>query len=484
MSADPALDALVEAILKGAPDAGALETLGEAEPGRAAASLSAAVAHPGLAATAGEWLPPLLVTARPAAGAAALVALSDALAAAGERLPERWAAVARVLGSSPFLARLLQRTPSWVRELDSDPVPAPDVSRVDADWSAIRRAKYRGLLRIAARDLAGRPFEGSLAELSALADACLCAALRCVETERGGKSPALFALGKLEGRELNFSSDVDLLFLEAAGSEGDVLEQHRRNADFIRSFKSGLEARTDEGFAYRVDLDLRPEGRSGELVNSLEAALNYYETFGAEWERQMLIRLRALSGPPDVTEAFPRELAPFVYRRHLDPATLDSVRAMKARIEHERSRDGVDLEADLKEGPGGIRDVEFLVQALQLLLGGQQQTLRTGNVLAALGALGEIGALSAAVVEHLRSAYLWLRRAEHSVQLEEERQTHRFPRDARAQLELARRMGYSELDARAARDRLLDDWTNVRAEVRGHFEALVLRGDAPVAGSE
>jgi glutamate-ammonia-ligase adenylyltransferase len=150
---------------------------------------------------------------------------------------------------------------------------------------------------------------------------------------------------------------------------------------------------------------------------------------------------------------------------------------MKIRIEAERRQSGVDLEQDLKEGPGGIRDVEFLVQALQLLLAGREHSLRTGNVLQALGALASLGALDPAVSESLGQAYLWLRRAEHALQMVEERQTQAFPRAARAQLELARRMGYRDGEAAVARDRLLDDWTGVRATVRGHFEALVLRAE-------
>jgi len=150
------------------------------------------------------------------------------------------------------------------------------------------------------------------------------------------------------------------------------------------------------------------------------------------------------------------------------------VRAMKRRIEDERLEAGRDLEADLKEGPGGIRDVEFLVQAFQIFFGGRQPRLRTGNVLEGLAVLRELDLLAAPVIESLRDAYLWLRRAEHCVQMVDERQTQAFPRDARAQLCLARRMGYPEPDGREVRAALLDDWTRVRAEVRAHFENLVL----------
>ena len=147
---------------------------------------------------------------------------------------------------------------------------------------------------------------------------------------------------------------------------------------------------------------------------------------------------------------------------------------MKGRIEDERRRAGRDMEVELKEGPGGIRDVEFLVQSLQLFGGGREPGLRTGNVLEALEALGGLGLLPEATAAGLSAAYLWLRRAEHGVQLAEEQQTARFPRKPAAQTALARRMGYADPEGEAARARLLEDWTSVRSEVRHHFESLVL----------
>jgi glutamate-ammonia-ligase adenylyltransferase len=154
---------------------------------------------------------------------------------------------------------------------------------------------------------------------------------------------------------------------------------------------------------------------------------------------------------------------------------MRSVRDMKARIESERRSAGRDLELDLKEGPGGIRDVEFLVQSLQLFFGGRDLTLRTGNVLEALAVLARLGHLPEATAAALASAYTWLRRAEHALQLAEEQQTARFPNERAGQIALARRMGYPEAEAEAARTGLLEDWTAARGEVRSHFEALVLR---------
>ena len=356
------------------------------------------------------------------------------------------------------------------------PLPdAPPARAIDPDWDAIRAAKYTGLLRIAARDLLARPFVESLRELSDLADRCLVAALACAARETEVEAPALLALGKLGGRELNFSSDVDLLFVYDTPAAADPLEHNHAVARLIRRLKTALEARSEDGFGYRVDLGLRPEADTGVLANPVDVAIGYYEGFGAEWERQMLIRLRPVAGPRDVGEGFAREIAPFVYRRLIDPGVMRSVRDMKARIEDERRSAGRDLDFDLKEGPGGIRDVEFLVQSLQLFFGGRDLALRTGNVLEALAALARLEHLPEATAAALAAAYTWLRRAEHALQLAEEQQTARFPNERAGQIALARRMGYPEREAEAARTGLLEDWTAARGEVRSHFEALVLR---------
>ncbi|MEE8558284.1 MAG: hypothetical protein V3T14_10405, partial [Myxococcota bacterium] len=288
-------------------------------------------------------------------------------------------------------------------------------------------------------------------------------------------APALIGLGKLGGRELNFSSDVDLLFVYDPPAGESEWEHHEGICRLVQGFKRHLEARSEDGFGYRVDLDLRPEGRTGALANSVEAALTYYETFGADWERQMLLRGRRIAGPVAPGQAFLEGVRPFVYRRLIDPLAIQGVRGMKMRIESDRREAGRDLDLEVKEGPGGIRDVEFFVQALQLFHGGREPGLHTGNVLEALDALARAEILHADVSDELSRNYIWLRQVEHSLQLVEERQTHRFPRDPAEQTALARRLGFRDEEAATARHRLLDDWTRVRSEVRARFEELVLR---------
>ncbi len=435
-----------------------------------------ACAHPDLAPTRSRWIPELLRSARPGFGARALADLAEARRLEG--LPPLDVAglpwLPRLLGSSNVLARLLVRSPVLAEELRGDPPPPPPLAPPAAGWSGVREAKYRGLLRIAARDLAGRPFAGSLRELSDLADGCLAAAVVCASETTGVEAPSLLALGKLGGRELNFSSDVDVLFVYETERTPDDGARNAAVARLVRSFKSGLERAGADGFAYRVDLDLRPEGGQGPLANGVDAALDYYESFGHDWERQMLIRLRHVAGPPGAADAFRKGVLPFVYRKSIDASVPRAVRAMKLRIEEERRRAGRDIDADLKEGPGGIRDVEFLVQALQLLHGGRHPEIRTGNVLDALAGLAASGLLPQDAAERVAGAYTWLRRAEHAIQMVEERQTQRFPRDAPSRIGLARRMGYDEPEGAAAEARLVADWAAVRDSVRTHFDALVL----------
>ncbi len=466
----------VAGLRAGRADPALLATAGEGEPERAARAFECVGGDPDLAVHLDRWAPALLTSARPGFGAECLFELATALRQQGQAplAPGAWVAAARLVGASNFLARLLVRRPGLARELDGDPPGPPAPRALPSDWADLRRVKYGGLIRIAARDLAVRPFEQSLRELSDLADRCLEAALGFAARETGTSPPALFALGKLGGRELNFSSDVDLLFLYETPPDGVDLERDHAVSRLVRLFKRNLEETGEEGFGYRVDLDLRPEGDTGAPAHPVSAALDYYEGFGAEWERQMLLRLRRVAGPAAVAEAFERGIRPFVYRRSIDPGTLRAVRAMKTRIEDERRAQRRDLDADLKEGPGGIRDVEFLVQALQLFYAGHDPELRTGNVLEALAVLGRRGILAADVAGSLSDGYLWLRRAEHAVQLVEERQVHAFPRDPEEQRALARRMGYRDEEGSRARERLLEDRSAVRAQVREQFEALVL----------
>lgn len=474
---DLALD-FTASLRDGAPKRDALAAVGEPDPTAAADAFLRASRHPDLSPLE-IWCPALLASARPRHAAQRLLELAEERRGCGAPLDLHAApSLPHVLGASDFLSRLLVRRPAWVDDLvqpadAAHPEPPRDEAPA-ACWDAIRDAKYRGLLRIAARDLTGRPFAQSLDELSALADRCLIAAIEVSAEHAGTPVPVLFALGKLGGGELNFSSDVDLLFIyDSAGGAFDP-ERADAAATLIRHFKKNLEQPSPEGFIYRVDLGLRPEGGLGPLALSGDATLDYYESFGADWERQMLIRLRQLAGSTAIAERFREEIRPFVYRRSIAPEAIHAVREMKDRIERERRAAGRDIDADLKEGPGGIRDVEFLVQSFQLFWGGRRPRLRTGNTLRGLGELARAGLLDEDTGAELSAAYLWLRRAEHCLQIAEEQQTQSYPRDDGAQLCLARRMGYRDAAGEQARARMNADCSRVRSVVRAHFEELLL----------
>ena len=353
---------ILDAVRRGGVDASLLEAAGFDEPAALADAVALATNDVELSAALELWLPPLVASAQPAFGVRALHQLVAMRRELGHPVELRDVpALAPLLGASRFLARRLIAHPDWIDALAGAPPEAPSTDAIGRDWEAVRSAKYRGLLRVVARDLLGRPFEASLRELSDLADRCLVAALGCAEEQTECEAPALLALGKLGGRELNFSSDVDLLFLYDVSAGSDPLLRAEAVTRLVRLFKANLERPTGEGFGYRVDLDLRPEGRSGVLANPVEVALAYYESFGAEWERQMLIRLRSVAGPGAVHQRFLDGIRPFVYRKLIGPDVMHAVHDMKQRIEAERRAAGRDLEACLKEGPGGIRDVEFLV---------------------------------------------------------------------------------------------------------------------------
>jgi glutamate-ammonia-ligase adenylyltransferase len=464
---------VIESLRAGDPSAEDLSRAGAPDPATDASALGVAARHPDLAPRAEQWIPALLSSASPGIGARRLVAIADECRRCG-RAPDvraETAVLARVLGNSHFLGRWLLREPSWVDDLAGPLAPPPPRVDADAGWPELRRTKYRGLLRVVARDRV-RPFDAGLDELSDLADDILRRALALAAGPR--EAPALFALGKLGGRELNFSSDVDLLFVCEAPPDERGHAARESAAAVVRELKRGLDERTDDGFAYRVDLDLRPEGPPGALVRGVEGTLGYYELRGAEWERQMLLRLRHLSGSPRAARDFERGIEPFVFRRAIDPGVIDAVRAMKARIETERREAGRDLDGNLKEAPGGIRDVEFTVQALQLFHAGRRPELRTGNVFAAIDGLEAAGLLPAASAASLDVGYRWLRRAEHALQIPEEQQTAQLPRDAAERTALARRMGYADATAADATRRFEADLARTRSQVREQFEALVL----------
>jgi glutamate-ammonia-ligase adenylyltransferase len=324
---------------------------------------------------------------------------------------------------------------------------------------ALRRFKRRETLRIAYGDLIReQSLRTVTAQISYLADAilegALVAARRKLCRQRGnplgpGGRPARFvalAMGKLGGCELNYSSDIDLVFLYE--DEGKTDGKHSTtNAEFFaqlaRETVRLLTETTELGCAYRVDLRLRPEGQRGPVAMSLPGMLAYYDVRGRTWERQAYIKARPAAGDLELGREFLAQMTPWIYGRYLSRADISGIKALKRRIEQQTHDGGGDAH-NVKTGHGGIRDIEFVIQFLQLLNGGDLPKLRTGNTLEAMARLEEVGCLTSQERALLGENYTFLRKIEHRLQILFDLQTHVMPQDDDELRKLALRMGYGE----------------------------------------
>ncbi len=392
-------------------------------------------------------------------------------------------AAGRVLVVSEFVLSVLERHPERLAARLADPaalsraavrrqVSLQGASEAEA-MAALRRLRHVEAARIAWRDLAGASsLPESLAELSALADALIELALERAANELesrygrprrpdGQPAPLLvLAMGKLGGGELNFSSDVDLVFLhpDDAKLEGRDAEE---TADYYRRLAQRLirllDQPTAEGLALRVDMRLRPFGKSGPLVIGLEAFEAYLLQHGRDWERYAYLKARLVTGREYEADVFEAILTPYVYRRYLDYGVFDALRDMKRRISSEVARK--DMADNIKLGPGGIREIEFVVQAFQLVRGGGDAALRTPSLLTALPRLERERALGADTVERLFDAYAYLRSLENRLQALDDRQTHSLPTEPEPCARLAFAMGEP-------------DWSGLVATLAAHRAAV------------
>lgn len=356
-------------------------------------------------------------------------------------------------------------TPESMREELGSLVGQPD-DRLAA--AQLTRYKQRQLVRIALRDLLGlADVAATTLELSHLADTLLEGALEYVhrDLERRFGRPladsesgpledrfAVIALGKLGGSELNYSSDIDLLFLHTgAGRTAGPVRTTTTDfaAQLARRLTQLLSETTDEGFAYRVDLRLRPEGGAGELVSTLHGAVDYYRGRARDWELQMLIKARPVAGDRRLAERFLSLIEDRIWETSTDFSKIERLSESRDRIE-ERRRGRARRRTNVKLDRGGIRDVEFLVQCLQRLYGGADPFVRHGGTLVSLFRLHEKGYLSTPDYAALRSAYTLLRDVEHRLQLVDNRQTHELPAGAGQRRALERRLRAPDLEARLA----------------------------------
>ncbi|MDX2037067.1 MAG: bifunctional [glutamate--ammonia ligase]-adenylyl-L-tyrosine phosphorylase/[glutamate--ammonia-ligase] adenylyltransferase [Isosphaeraceae bacterium] len=423
----------------------------------------------------------------------------------------------QLLSTSQFFSELLIGNPALLDDLRSDPErrdPRRLVDELDRALQGceseqeqrliIRRFRRREILRIGYNDIIrDLPLELTTLDLSNLADACVENAYRIARrnaeqrhgTPRGEGGRAtrfvVLALGKLGGRELNYSSDIDLIFLyeddgQTSGPRvvGNSEYFARLGGEIVRL----LADHTALGIAYRVDMRLRPEGDQGPLARSLRSTLGYYERAGRTWERQALIKCRPIAGDLELGREFIEAITPFVYRRYLSGAEIGEIKAMKRRIEQRTDSAGV-ADLEVKTGRGGIRDVEFVVQFLQLLHGGAQIEVRHAGTLGAMARLESIGCLTAEERGIMEQTYRFLRKVEHRLQTMFDLQTHEMPRDPEELRKLALRLGYPPLsvweDRTGPAQRFIHEYrakTELNRRILNHLlhDAFRSDDDAPV----
>ncbi len=334
--------------------------------------------------------------------------------------------------------------------------------------SALRKLRLREVSRIAARDLAGvDTLSVVMRNLSSLASAALAGAIRfarrqlsgrygypMIETVGGDRRECGFVvmgMGKLGGHELNFSSDIDLIYLYETergmteGGEGkEAVTLHEYFVRLCEVVTRILSEVTEDGFVFRVDLRLRPDGTRGDLANSLRSAEIYYESWGQTWERAVMIKARPVAGDAWVGEGFLRAITPFVYRKYLDFTSLEEIKEMKDRVDLASSRARMHGR-DLKLGVGGIREIEFFAQAHQLIYAGKNPDLRRRGTEETIRALVRAGIVSQGECDALEEAYRFLRSLEHRIQIFQDRQTHVLPKKGEDLLRLARAMQMSDV---------------------------------------
>ena len=348
------------------------------------------------------------------------------------------------------------------------------------------------MVRIAWRDLAGWADLNEVIETtSALAEACIDTAVVVLDQaakEKHGSPVAtdgtpmglvVVGMGKLGGKELNFSSDIDLIFAYAEDGETAgprPISHHEYFARLGKRLIAVINETTEDGFVFRVDMRLRPNGNSGPLALSFDAMEHYYQIHGREWERYAWIKARVVAGDHKNGEELMDRLRPFVFRRYLDFGAVESIREMKGLINQELKRKGV--ENNIKLGPGGIREVEFVGQAFQLIRGGRDRALQIRGIQKVLTLLEDRGELTPTAVNELQTAYEFLRNSEHRLQMHQDQQTHILPEGEENKIRLAYSMNF-------------DDWSKFEESLRdhmrkvhGHFQQVFVSPQGEGAESE
>lgn len=416
--------------------------------------------------------------------------------------------VGRIWACSEFAARLCTRKPHLLKSLldqglESDLSLSDYEARIKeaiteavandkAVMEVLRLQRQKEMLRIAWRDLDDIvPLEQVLAELSDFAEAMVSVTLDYLHakavavmgapmSESGEpQSMLVLGMGKLGGRELNFSSDIDLIFMypeEGETQGGRRLSNHEFFLRLARNLVKFLNETTKDGFVFRVDTRLRPYGESGPLVMGFGAVEQYYQSQGRDWERYAMIKAKALAGKQVDIDYLESMLRPFIFRRYLDFSAFESIREMKAMIEVEVSRKGI--QDNVKLGRGGIREIEFIGQTFQLLRGGHDAALQIRGIMDVLNLLEAMKLLECEKVERLQQAYVFLRRLENRIQMDRDMQAHNLPVDDIGRQRLALAMNEPDWQT------LLPKIDTHRNNVHAVFQSIISREEGEDAAVE
>jgi len=411
--------------------------------------------------------------------------------------------ISGVAGCSPFLARLMTRAPDLTLALfDRSPeaalaaagakaFAAAEAADLATQMKGLRAAKAEAALALALAEISGALTTMEAARLwsdfaAAAVGAAARAALRGLERTgfvpddparpEEGSGLAVIAMGKLGAGELNFSSDIDLIILfdsagrALGGPERDGGEARRRAIAAAKTIVKLLNDQTADGYVFRTDLRLRPDPGVSAAAVSVNAAEAYYQSFGQNWERAAFIKARAAAGDLALGRDFIERLRPFIWRKYLDFAQIDDIHSILRQIRAASGLDGASARgADLKRGPGGIREIEFFAQGQQLIGGGKNAALRAAPTLEALAALARAGVVGAGAAQDLSERYRYLRRVEHRLQMIADEQTHRVPADDEGLARLAAFLG--EDGAAAFEARLLETFLAVRSLTAPFYES-------------
>ena len=445
-------------------------------------------------------------------------------------LEDAWSrrALVACLSGSPYLSEMLISEPKLLEEVFGDGQLGRSVFKdeleaevarrmegaegMEGAMKALRRFRRREFLRIGLRDLMREAeLTETVEDLSNLAEVCLDAGLGFVERllrarfgeplyvdSEGAECPGEFCvigMGKLGGRELNFSSDIDLMYLyssergkttgvrEVSGRVTGRIELHEYYARLSQELTRLIGERTSDGVVFRVDLGLRPEGKSGDICASLRTYELYYESWGETWERQALLKARPVAGSRRLGEAFLDTIRPFIFRKYLDFDAIEEIRGMKERIDNRLGISPPKGAHHVKLGAGGIREVEFLIQAFQMLYAGQDQWLRESNSLRALHRLSERGHITLDEYSDLTKSYTFLRELENRIQMTFGLQTHSIPDDKKSQAALARKMGLKGDTPVELASALLEAYEHHTARVRTVYDKFFYTTDVEEASS-